>query len=86
MTVWTILRRPASLALAFAVAVATTPAPGAALGLPQQQQQQQRAACTTDVFRFCGAEFPNMDTILACLKKEKSNLSEGCRAAVESKR
>jgi hypothetical protein len=40
----------------------------------------QRAACTPDVFRLCSSEIPNVDRIVACLKKEKPNLSAGCQA------
>jgi hypothetical protein len=42
----------------------------------------QRAACTPDVFRLCMSEIPNVDGIVACLKREKKNLSGGCRVAI----
>jgi hypothetical protein len=35
---------------------------------------------------LCGTEIPNVDNIIACLKKERPNLSESCRAAVDAKR
>ena len=73
--------RRASYALALAIAIAILPTRGMALGTPEQ-----RAACTTDVFRLCGTEIPSVDHIIACLKKERPNLSEGCRAAVDAKR
>lgn len=41
---------------------------------------EQRAACTPDVFRLCSSEIPNVTKIIACLKKEKTNLSVGCQA------
>jgi hypothetical protein len=41
---------------------------------------EQRAACTPDVFRLCGSEIPFVTRIVACLKKEKANLSAGCKA------
>jgi hypothetical protein len=40
---------------------------------------EQRAACTPDVFRLCSAQIPNVDAIVACLKRQKSNLSPGCQ-------
>lgn len=39
----------------------------------------QRAACTPDVFRLCASEIPNVNGIVACLKREKSQLSRACR-------
>jgi hypothetical protein len=45
----------------------------------------QRAACTPDVFRLCGPEIPDVDRIVACLKKEKPNLSKDCRAVFNSR-
>lgn len=44
----------------------------------------QRAACTPDVFRLCSSEIPNVDGIIACLRREKAHLSGGCRAAVSN--
>lgn len=44
----------------------------------------QRAACTPDVFRLCLSEIPNVDGIVACLKREKANLSSGCRTVIAS--
>jgi len=41
---------------------------------------EQRAACTPDVFRLCSSEIPFVERIVACLKKEKHNLSAGCQA------
>jgi hypothetical protein len=45
----------------------------------------QRAACTPDVFRLCGPEIPDVDRIVACLKKEKPNLSKDCRAVFNTR-
>jgi hypothetical protein len=45
--------------------------------------EQQRAACTPDVFRLCSWEIPNVDRIVSCLRREKSQLSVGCRQAFE---
>jgi hypothetical protein len=45
----------------------------------------QRAACTPDVFRLCGSEIPDVNRIVACLKKEKPNLSKDCRAVFNTR-
>jgi len=45
----------------------------------------QRAACTPDVFRLCGSDIPDVDRIVACLKKEKPNLSKDCRAVFNAR-
>jgi len=42
---------------------------------PEQQQ-----ACTGDAFQFCGAEIPDVDRVTACMVRNKSRLSAGCRA------
>jgi hypothetical protein len=68
------------LAVIISVAVSLYSTNGFALGT-----DDQRAACTPDVFRLCGADIPNVDRIVACLKKEKANLSKDCRAVFSSK-
>jgi hypothetical protein len=42
---------------------------------PEQQQ-----ACTGDAFQFCGPEIPDVDRVTACMIRNKSRLSPGCRA------
>lgn len=44
---------------------------------------EQRRACTPDVYRLCPGEIPNVRAITACLRRQKSSLSEACRAAFE---
>jgi hypothetical protein len=45
--------------------------------------QEQRRACTPDVYRLCAGEIPNVRAITACLRRQKANLSEACRAVFE---
>ena len=45
---------------------------------------EQRTACTPDVFRLCNSEIPNVDRIVACLKRERPNLSKPCRAVIKN--
>jgi hypothetical protein len=72
--------RRAQPVLAFgllAVLAATGPA-RAELATPEQKK-----ACTPDVYRLCAGEIPNARAITACLRRQKANLSEACRAVFE---
>jgi hypothetical protein len=40
----------------------------------------QRRLCTSDVFRLCASEIPNVERITACMRKQRAHLSEGCRS------
>jgi hypothetical protein len=44
---------------------------------------EQKRACTPDVYRLCPGEIPNVRAITACLRRQKANLSEACRAVFE---
>jgi hypothetical protein len=46
---------------------------------------EQKRACTPDVYRLCAGEIPNVRAITACLRLQKANLSEACRAVFEQK-
>lgn len=59
------------------VAVCVTPAVAA------EPSEADKQACTPDVFRLCSSSIPNVDNIVACLKKEKRNLSSGCRVVFD---
>lgn len=50
-----------------------------------QGTSAQRSACTPDVIRLCSGDIPNVDRITACLKRERSRLSPGCRQAVNAR-
>jgi hypothetical protein len=45
----------------------------------------QKRACTPDVYRLCAGEIPNVKAIVACLRRQKGSLSEGCRAVFDQK-
>jgi hypothetical protein len=49
-----------------------------ALGTPEQ-----RKACTPDIYRLCAGEIPNARAITACLRRQKANPSEACKAVFE---
>jgi hypothetical protein len=40
----------------------------------------QQSACMSDVFRLCSSDIPDVSRIVACLKRERPHLSDGCRA------
>ena len=48
-----------------------------------QGTPEQRRACTPDVYRLCAGEIPNVRAITACLRRNRGNLSDACRAAFD---
>ncbi len=44
----------------------------------------QQMACTPDVWRLCGAQIPDVDRIVACLRENTAQLSPPCRAVFAS--
>ncbi len=43
-----------------------------------QGDQKAREACTPDVMRLCNDYIPDIPQIVACLKRERANLSPAC--------
>nr|WP_235983940.1 hypothetical protein [Bradyrhizobium australiense] len=41
---------------------------------------EQQQACMPDVWRLCGAQIPDANRIVACLRRNTPNLSDRCRA------
>jgi hypothetical protein len=62
------------LMLATALSVSIWPAASRAY-TPEQQQQ----ACSDDAFRLCSADVPDVDRVTACMVRNKSQLTPGCR-------
>jgi hypothetical protein len=60
--------------LATALSISMWPAASRAY-TPEQEQ-----ACTGDAFRLCSAAIPDVDRVTACMIRNKSQLSPGCRA------
>jgi hypothetical protein len=46
--------------------------------------QEQEAMCTNDAFRVCGSEIPDVERVTACMVRNKSQLSAGCRAVMDA--
>jgi len=65
-------------ALGLCLALATTAFARADIATPEQKR-----ACTPDVYRLCAGEIPNVRAITACLRRQKANLSDACRAVFE---
>ena len=66
------------LMLTVALSVLVWSQPGRAY-TPEQEQ-----ACTSDAFRLCSSEIPNVDRVTACMVRNKSQLSPPCRAQFRS--
>ena len=66
------------LAFGLLAAIAVTAPARSEPGTPEQKR-----ACTPDVYRLCAGEIPNVRAITACLRRQKANLSEACRAVFE---
>ena len=65
-------------AVGMLLALSASDSASAALATPEQ-----RRACTPDVYRLCPGEIPNVRAITNCLRRQKANLSEACRAVFE---
>ena len=62
----------------------TVAAQNAALAQEHRGTLEQQMACTPDVFRLCGAQIPDENRIVACLRQNTVLLSGPCRAVFES--
>ncbi len=70
--------RQIGLTLTLALAVSTAATSSSFAFSPEAQQM-----CTGDAFRLCAAEMPSIPRITACIRKNKSSLSSGCRAVLD---
>jgi hypothetical protein len=64
-----------ALALALLLALFSAGSALADLATPEQKK-----ACTPDVYRLCAGEIPNVRAITSCLRRQRTSLSEHCRA------
>ncbi|MGN1288232.1 MAG: hypothetical protein ACI4XG_16860 [Bradyrhizobium sp.] len=70
--------RRTGVALAVAATVAVL-SPTASFAFSAEAQQM----CSGDAFRLCSAEIPNIPRITACMVKNRSQLSSGCRVVLD---
>jgi hypothetical protein len=62
-----------NLRLAMALCFLMWPAAGWAYTAEEEQ------ACSGDAFRLCSAEIPDVNRVTACMVRQQSQLSPGCR-------
>ena len=65
-----------TLGLAFSVSSIA-----ASSGFAYSSRAQQM--CMGDAMRLCSSEIPNISRIIACMRRNKANVSAGCRAVME---
>jgi hypothetical protein len=65
------------LLLATAVAACSAVWPSASRAFTEEDA---RRLCTPDVLRLCSSEIPDVERITACMRRQRANLSEGCRS------
>jgi len=59
--------------------------PGAAQNLEATVTAEERAACRPDVFRLCASAIPSVKAIVACMKRERPQLSPACAAVFDAR-
>jgi len=72
------------IVLSLAVAIAGIGAVTPASSQEYRGTWEQQMACTPDVWRLCGDQIPDVGRIVACLRQNTPQLSNGCRAVFES--
>jgi hypothetical protein len=70
--------RQAGLVLAFAVSFSAL-ASTSSFAFSAEAQQM----CTSDAFRLCSSDIPNIPAITACMIKHRAQLSTGCRTVMD---
>ena len=70
--------RRAAMLLAFAASFSALSS-SASFAFSSEAQQM----CTGDAFRLCGSEIPNVAKITACMMKQRTSLSAGCRSVMD---
>jgi hypothetical protein len=72
------------IVLNLAIAVGVLAVSGAAVADEYRGTMEQQMACTPDVFRLCGAQIPDVNRIVGCLRQNTAQLSGPCRAVFET--
>jgi hypothetical protein len=72
------------IVLGLAVAIGGTGIIAPASSQEYRGTWEQQMACTPDVWRLCGEQIPDVSRIVACLRQNTPQLSNGCRAVFES--
>jgi len=70
--------------LSFAIAVGCgITLQSAAISQEYRGTWAQQQACTPDVWRLCGGQIPDVNRIVACLRRNTPQLSDRCRAVFQ---
>lgn len=72
------------IALGVALAIGGIVAQSAASAEEYRGTMEQQMACTSDVWRLCSDQIPDVSRITACLRQNTPQLSSGCRAVFQS--
>jgi hypothetical protein len=72
------------ITLGMALSIGVTVAHSAADAAEYRGTWEQQMACTPDVWRLCSGQIPDVDRIVACLRQNTPQLSDGCRAVFAS--
>ena len=72
------------IVLSLAIAIAGTAVIAPASSQEYRGTWEQQMACTPDVWRLCGEQIPDVSRIVACLRQNTPQLSNGCRAVFET--
>jgi hypothetical protein len=72
------------IVLGLAIAMSATGVIAPASSQENRGTLEQQMACTPDVWRLCGDRVPDVNRIVACLRDNTPQLSNGCRAVFES--
>ena len=70
--------RTAGLALAFAASMSAVSSTSSFAFSAEAQSM-----CTSDAFRLCSSEIPNIPAITACMISKRASLSSGCRTVLD---
>ena len=56
----------------------------AAPALAQEMTAEQRAACKGDYDKFCKGTLPGGGRIIACLNKQRAQITDACKKVVDA--
>jgi len=76
-TIASLFKTTASLLAFAATAIALQTSPGLAFSSEAQQM------CSGDAMRLCSSEIPDIPRITACMVRNKSQVSPGCRTVMD---
>src|SRR3974390_329975 len=74
------VRRVRNAALFAGAVLLSLPGAVPAMSAEYRGTQDQQQACTPDVMRLCSDSVPDVNRIVACLRRNRSNLSAPCGA------